>query len=157
MGAGGADSGVSAGGNLTQTQNGTGMGRRPRNAASGTSGGGGDRTNTGTTTTLPDQSHTVHQRDSGTAPTSLTGLHSQSRAGRWRSNGAKYFQQVKGRLRSFRRGSRRYRQKIKPSPEDVLRSTVDPISHPTPRSDEPIFTAAAASALSDEQAAGCSE
>jgi hypothetical protein len=80
-------------------------------------------------------------------------IYSQSRAGRWRSSGAHYLQQVRGRLRSFRRGSKRYQQKIKPAPEDVLRSTADPNSQPLPRSDEPVFTAAAASALPDEQAA----
>jgi hypothetical protein len=81
-----------------------------------------------------------------------TDTHSQSRAGRWRSDGAQYVQQVRGRLRSFRRGSKRYKQKIKPAPEDVLRSTVTPDSPPA-CSDTPVFTAAAAGALPEEQAA----
>ena len=44
---------------------------------------------------------------------------SQSRAGRFRSDGGRYLQQVKSRLRAFKRGTSRRNRRVQPLPAEV--------------------------------------
>ena len=80
--------------------------------------------------------------------------HSQARAGKFRSNGGKYLQSVRSRLKCFQRGSARYSQKIKPTKDAILRAVVQ--VHPSPleqKKDTPIFSAALHGRLSEEELA----
>lgn len=76
---------------------------------------------------------------------------SQVRAGRWRSSGGNYVQQVQSRLKCFRRGSNRYKRKIRPSKESLLTSIGATPSVPAPTA--PSFSAAAELRLTEEQRA----
>jgi hypothetical protein len=67
-----------------------------------------------------DRTTQLHRHSSNIQRSYDSDTRSQSRAGEWRSDGARYYQQVRGRLRSFRRGSKRYKQKIKPSADVVV-------------------------------------
>ena len=83
--------------------------------------------------------------------------HSQVRAGKFRiSSGGHYLQRVSSKLWSFKRGATCYSKKIKPTKEAAILRSCTKV-HPSPTdsssSTSPVFTAAAAARLSDEQLA----
>ena len=55
---------------------------------------------------------------SNTTRGSSDSTRSQARAGRFRSDGGRYLQQVKSRLRAFKRGTSRRNRRVQPLPAD---------------------------------------
>ena len=80
---------------------------------------------------------------------------SQSRAGRWRSNGGKYLQGVSSRFRSFRKGAKKYCDHIRPSREDILRCSVEASGGPalSTQTEEHVFVPGVEAILPEEQQA----
>ena len=80
---------------------------------------------------------------------------SQARAAQYRSSGGRYMQQVHSRLKSFRRGTSKYKRKIRPSREDILRAADKEAEDlgATPITSVPPLNLAARERLSEERAA----
>lgn len=81
---------------------------------------------------------------------------SQARAGRFRSSGGTYLQQVKSRLRAFKRGSSRSLQRHRPTNVDILSAarTVGGIATPFPTDTDSVpFIPGVSSMMPHEQAA----